>query len=446
MPHPFSPGFLTYAQSILAALGYTPGGGGGTFQTITDAGNITTNSVVFNYTGTGSDISVIDGTRFTKIVPSTISIGDTSDTGQLILDANGDPAISFQNIGSGYQGGIVAATMSANYIWTLPPKTGTFAMLDDVTGGTLQSVTDADSTTTNNMSVQGGGFIANLASNTLSFSDQSTGYGLALQQIAGIPQIRFTTNFNGDLKLATLTAPRVYTLPDKDITIAGLSDIPSVTGYVPYTGATSNVVLGIRSITASNLSGTNTGDQTITLTGNVTGSGTGSFVTTIAANAVTYAKMQAVSTTSRLLGSSSTTTAVQEITLGTGLSMSGTTINVSVTPVITIGVTLSGNGGTISAGSKGYMFMPRAGTITSWTIVGDVTGSIIIDVKRSTYAAFPTTTSIAGSTLPTVTSAQKNTSSTLTGWSTSLATGDIIEFVVNSNTAFTKITLSITVA
>lgn len=47
----------------------------------------------------------------------------------------------------------------------------------------------------------------------------------------------------------------------------------------------------------------------------------------MANNAVTYAKMQALSTTSKLLGSSSTTTAVQEITLGTNLSMSGTTLN-----------------------------------------------------------------------------------------------------------------------
>jgi hypothetical protein len=38
------------------------------------------------------------------------------------------------------------------------------------------------------------------------------------------------------------------------------------------------------------LSGSNTGDQTITLTGDVTGSGTGSFAATIAANAVTNAK------------------------------------------------------------------------------------------------------------------------------------------------------------
>ena len=39
------------------------------------------------------------------------------------------------------------------------------------------------------------------------------------------------------------------------------------------------------------LSGTNTGDQTITLTGDVTGSGTGSFAATIASNVVTNAKL-----------------------------------------------------------------------------------------------------------------------------------------------------------
>lgn len=44
-------------------------------------------------------------------------------------------------------------------------------------------------------------------------------------------------------------------------------------------------------LTANNVSGTNTGDQTITLSADVTGSGTGSFATTIANDAVTNAKM-----------------------------------------------------------------------------------------------------------------------------------------------------------
>lgn len=63
------------------------------------------------------------------------------------------------------------------------------------------------------------------------------------------------------------------------------------------------------------LSGTNTGDQTITLTGDVTGSGTGSFAATIANDAVTYAKMQNVSATDRILGRQSSGAGdVEEIT------------------------------------------------------------------------------------------------------------------------------------
>jgi hypothetical protein len=62
-------------------------------------------------------------------------------------------------------------------------------------------------------------------------------------------------------------------------------------------------------------SGTNTGDQTITLTGDVTGSGTGSFAATIANDAVTYAKMQNVSATDKILGRSSAGAGdVEEIT------------------------------------------------------------------------------------------------------------------------------------
>lgn len=55
-------------------------------------------------------------------------------------------------------------------------------------------------------------------------------------------------------------------------------------------------------LTANNVSGTNTGDQTITLTGDVTGSGTGSFAATIASDAVTYDKIQDTTGTDVILG------------------------------------------------------------------------------------------------------------------------------------------------
>lgn len=62
------------------------------------------------------------------------------------------------------------------------------------------------------------------------------------------------------------------------------------------TDITPDSVAAVGTVTGSNLSGTNTGDQTISLTGDVTGSGTGSIATTIAAGAVDIAMLSATGT------------------------------------------------------------------------------------------------------------------------------------------------------
>ena len=75
------------------------------------------------------------------------------------------------------------------------------------------------------------------------------------------------------------------------------------------------------------LTGTNSGDQTITLTGAVTGSGTGSFATTIAAGAVSLAKMANVATSTVFYRKTSGTgdPEVQSLaTLKTDLGLTGT--------------------------------------------------------------------------------------------------------------------------
>ncbi len=118
--------------------------------------------------------------------------------------------------------------------------------------------------------------------------------------------------------------------------------------------------------------------------------------------------------------------------------------NVGAT-VGTIGISLNGNGAYITTGSKGYINMPYACTITGWQLVSTATGSIVIDVKKSDYSTFPTTNSIAGSELPTLTNQQKNQDLALTTWTTAVAVNDIIEFVVNSNTNVTNCSLNIRV-
>jgi hypothetical protein len=135
--------------------------------------------------------------------------------------------------------------------------------------------------------------------------------------------------------------PANYTSNGGTVTSVSVTTANGVSGTVTNPTTTPDISLALGAITpssvaasgavtGSNLSGSNTGDQTITLTGDVTGTGTGSFAATIANNAVTYAKMQAASAVAKLIGSDASGTALGEITLGTNLSMAGSTLNAAV--------------------------------------------------------------------------------------------------------------------
>lgn len=105
------------------------------------------------------------------------------------------------------------------------------------------------------------------------------------------------------------------------------------------------------------------------------------------------------------------------------------------------GVTIDGAGSVPGTGQKGYVQMPYAGTITGWTMLANQSGSAQITVSKGTYSAFPTLTSIDASLPPNLSSAQKNTSTTLTGWTTAVNVGDVFGFNLDSVTTCTRIQL-----
>jgi hypothetical protein len=88
----------------------------------------------------------------------------------------------------------------------------------------------------------------------------------------------------------TVTSVSVTTANGVSGSVATATTTPAIT--LTLGAITPSSVAATGTVTGSNLSGTNTGDQTITLTGDVTGTGTGSFATTIATNAVTDAKFR----------------------------------------------------------------------------------------------------------------------------------------------------------
>ena len=105
------------------------------------------------------------------------------------------------------------------------------------------------------------------------------------------------------------------------------------------------------------------------------------------------------------------------------------------------GVIFDGLGGVPSIGKTDWVVIPYNGTITGWQIFAGTTGSCVIDVRKDTYGNFPPTAadSIAGTEKPTLTAQFKNQDLSLSTWTASVVSGDIMQFYLESVTSLTKI-------
>jgi len=163
-----------------------------------------------------------------------------------------------------------------------------------------------------------------------------------------------------------------------------LSSNPTLTGTV--IGSSANFS---GSVSASNISGTNTGDQTITLTGNVTGSGTGSFATVISTNIVTNS-MLAQASGLTLKGNNGVVTGnISDLTVAQVQTMLGVPTVTSVLPIASGGT----NANTVTTARQSL------GIETVFNGIEDATQFTSVTYTASTRTVAVTTTASAAFTV-----------------------------------------------
>ena len=322
--------------------GLAPLSGGGTSNFLRADGTWALPSSLMGGTVTNVSIATANGFTGTVTNPTTIpDITISTDVGG-ILKGNGisilpaTPGIDYSDGTSALGTGILRSTTATGALSIA--VAGDFPVLNQNTAGNAATVTtNANltgpvtsvgnaSTITNNVvtntklaQVLTQTFKGRTTAGTGDVEDLTLAQSKTLLGIAGTNTGDQTITLTGEVT-GSGSGTFATTIAANAVNNTKLSQIPTQTFKARTSAGTGNVEdLTVSQVkTLLNLTGTNSGDQTITLTGDVTGTGTSSFVSAIAANAVTYAKIQNVTATNVVLGRTTTGAGIIEEIATTG--------------------------------------------------------------------------------------------------------------------------------
>lgn len=438
---------------------------------------------------TGSLITV----EYRKVVTNSDTIVTTTTVNELAQDAIGlmvDSTLIYVDatplITRAALTGDITAPQASNVttLATVNANVGSFGSATQVAGFTVNGkglITAASNTSIQIAESQVTNLVTDLsAKEATANKDTSGGYaGLTLFKL----NMRNVANTFTSFFTNTNTASRTYTLKDADGTIAFTSDITGtnsgtntgdvtlagtpnyitiagqvitralidltthVTGKLPFANivdvATATVMYrktaGTGSMEAQTLAtlktdlgltGTNSGDQTITLTSDVTGSGTGSFATTIANNVVSNAKLAQIATATFKGRITAATGNVEDLT-GT----QATTLLDTFTTSLKGLAPASGGGTTNYLRADGTWAAPGgSGTVTNVSsanadiiVATPTTTPVLTMVQTPALRSATTTVNVSSATAPTTGQVLTAISSTAATWQTPAAGGGLTQ-------------------